>query len=537
MLLFATFIVSLAITMALIPPLMKVAGRLSFVDVPDERKVHSGVITRVGGIAMVIGAIIPILLWVPLSAEFQFLLWALLLLLVFGAWDDSSDLDYRMKFLGQFVAAILVVGFGGVRIDVMPLMGFDPVSVYFSVPFTIIFLVGATNAFNLSDGLDGLAAGVALLTLCGIALLANSADGSSVVMICFGVAGVIFGLLRFNTFPARVFMGDTGSQFLGFTVGVLAIMLTQKENPALNPVLPLFLLGLPIVDTVSVMSRRIINKRSPFSPDKTHIHHQMLDLGMAHYEAVTAIYLVQILYISFALILQYQSDLLAISVYVLLTAVMLVSIAVARQRGWKLRNRRITSMIGLLTKSPALVIWPVHIIQCGVVLYLITGVFLSGEVASDMGLGAIFLLAAMIARLAWSERLRFIPLRLLVFSAIAFAIYLIQTDEVVHTLMPEILNQVLLGSLVVLLLFAVRFSEKNTFQTTPTDILMIAMAGGVGLLSDQGLIDAKFAPMVLALVVLFYAAELLLKRMNSTWNCFTVGMLLTLAVIVVRYVA
>ena len=138
MILFSAFILALAITVALIPPLMKGAVRLAIVDVPDERKVHTGAVPRVGGIAMVIGAIVPMLLWVPMDQTLSGLLTALAVLLLFGTWDDSRDLDYRLMFLGQLLAALVVVYVGGVKIAVFPFAGLDPVPDVLSIPITIV---------------------------------------------------------------------------------------------------------------------------------------------------------------------------------------------------------------------------------------------------------------------------------------------------------------------------------------------------------------------------------------------------------------
>ena len=152
-------------------------------------------------------------------------------------------------------------------------------------------LVGITNAINLSDGLDGLAGGVTFLSLAAIAVLTYIAvDAGFMLLATMSIMGSILGFLRFNTFPARIFMGDGGSQFLGFSAGVLAILLTQSSNTALSPALPLLILGLPILDTLMVMGERIYEGRSPFVADRKHIHHRLLALGFHHYEAVVTIY-------------------------------------------------------------------------------------------------------------------------------------------------------------------------------------------------------------------------------------------------------
>lgn len=531
MLLFSAFLVSLVVTMALIPALMRVADRLSVMDTPNERKMHAGAIPRIGGMAMVIGACLPILLWLPYTNTVMAFLLSLLILLVFGAWDDSKELNYRIKFLGQFLAALVIVFWGDVNLAVFPFTGMDPVSSYLSVPVTIIFIVGVTNAVNLSDGLDGLAAGVALLSLAAIALLAKLANGGVIVLASFAVAGTIFGFLRYNTYPARIFMGDTGSQFLGFTIGVLSVMLTQQVNTALNPLLPLFLVGLPIIDTLFVMVKRISEGRSPFSADRTHMHHRLLSLGMAHYEAVSVIYVSQLALLLAAFVLRYQADIVVLLVYLGLTAFILGGLLLLQHRQTNVGWKRLTWHVARLDSSNKVRIYALGLISCGVPLYLLIGAFVLTDVPTDIALGSLILLFILLLRLVWSQQLRMVPLRLLVFPGIAFVLYLMQRDMAVAELLPSVVKSGLLFVLLVLMLFVIRSTKDQVFQTTPTDLLVVALAGGVGILHEQGMVQATFIPLVLGIVVLFYAAELIMRNMRKAWNCFTLGMIAVLALL------
>lgn len=234
MLSFFTFIIAMFITMVLIPPLMRSAEKLSFIDAPGERKVHESPIPRIGGVAMVAGAVTPILMWVERPPLVLAFLIGIGIILFFGVWDDRKALDFRLKFLGQFLAISVVVIYGGVEIRYLPFHSIDPVPAYVSIPFTYFALLGVTNAINLADGLDGLAGGTMLLSIAAIGLLAFIAGDDLLVVFCLAVMGSIIGFLRYNTYPAQVFMGDCGSQFLGFSVGVLVIILTQDSNPALR---------------------------------------------------------------------------------------------------------------------------------------------------------------------------------------------------------------------------------------------------------------------------------------------------------------
>lgn len=536
MLLFSSFLMALVITMALIPPLMRVAERLSVLDTPNERKVHAGAIPRIGGMAMVIGTCIPVILWLPHDATIVAFLSALLILLAFGFWDDSQELDYRLKFLGQFLAVFVIVYWGRVSISVFPFAGMEPVSAYLSIPVTVIFLVGVTNAVNLSDGLDGLAAGVTLLSLGAIAIMAKLGDGQAIILTCFVVAGAIFGFLRYNTYPARIFMGDTGSQFLGFTIGVLSVMLTQQVNTALNPWLPLFLVGLPVVDTLFVMIKRISEGRSPFAADKNHMHHRLLSTGFAHYEAVSAIYLIQLAFLLTAFLLRYQGDLVVLLAYVGLVSGVLVGLLLLQKHKPGVKWGRLTRHVVRVDNSVKVRSWAIAAIRCGISLYLLAGVLMLPGVPADIALSSLLLLVILVVRLLWADRLRFLSLRLLVFPGIAFVVYLMHRNHSIGQLLPPVLTISLLVVLLALMLLVIRSTKDQTFQTTPTDLLVIALAGGVGVLYQQGMIEATLVPVVLGIVVFFYAAELVMRHMQRTWNCFTLGIVAVLTVLSLRLV-
>jgi UDP-GlcNAc:undecaprenyl-phosphate GlcNAc-1-phosphate transferase len=233
-----------------------------------------------------------------------------MVIFLFGFWDDRKELSYKIKFAGQILAAIIVVIGGGLFIKELPFGdGFTP-STPFLYGLTIFFLVGITNAMNMTDGLDGLAGGATLLSFGLIAVLSIQSDAPNVLLITVAVVGGVLGFLRFNSHPAIVFMGDTGSQFLGFILGLESIMLTQYADPTLSKSLPLLILGLPLFDTLIVMLLRIKQGHSPFHADKNHIHHRLLGLGLSHFQAVVALYLMQSAFVLSAYFMAYSHDLL-----------------------------------------------------------------------------------------------------------------------------------------------------------------------------------------------------------------------------------
>ena len=539
MFLFASFIVALAVTMALIPALARWASTFGLLDQPNERKIHLRKIPRIGGIAMIVGAMLPIILWVPFDQEVVAVFIGITVLLFFGVWDDRGDLDYRLKFLGQFLAAAVVVLYGGIAVKVLPFLGLSPIAPVVSIPLTIFVLVGVTNAINLADGLDGLAGGMVLLSLCGIALLAYLAGGSEVLIVAVAVLGAVLGFLRFNAYPARIFMGDSGSQFLGFTVAVLAIILTQQTNPALNPALPLLLLGVPIFDTLFVMSKRIYYGQSPFSADNNHIHHQLLGLGLDHYEAVALIYIIQTLFVVAALLFRYESDLVVVSLYVGACLALALALVVAGRSGWRVHHpgsrSGLAGLVAALDERQVLKNVSLGILWAGISTVLFVIPVIARTVDRDMGIGAGILFVLLLARLIFGYKLWFVFLRLLIYVCIAFVVYLGQ--HVAIEGMPTLVGlaqYLFFGVMLMALVLAIRFTASSSFNMTPTDLLVAIVVVALAFFAHGRAGDAALTTLIMELVILFYGSEVLLRNMQNRWNTLTLSALWAFGVIAWR---
>ncbi|CAG1022698.1 partial UDP-GlcNAc:undecaprenyl-phosphate/decaprenyl-phosphate GlcNAc-1-phosphate transferase, partial [Methylococcales bacterium] len=334
--LFLSFTLSTLISVLLMPVLIRSAKYLGMLDEPDERKVHQHAIPRCGGLGISIATLVTISVLAPFDEPFNSLLIGGSIIVFFGLLDDIFNLNYKWKFFGQFIAVIFVL-YKGIYLRCLPFAGLDDASLWIAYPLSFIFVVGVTNAVNLSDGLDGLAAGIMLMTLAAIAFFAEHVGGKDLALIALALIGGILGFLRFNSHPAIVFMGDTGSQFIGFMAAFLCIYLVENVYITLNPALPLLLLGLPVLDTLMVMSQRIYHGKSPFSPDKRHIHHRLLAHGFSHAEAVSCIYALQSIFLLAAFLLRYQSDLAVVGIYGLICAAILSLFYWAQQTGWRLR--------------------------------------------------------------------------------------------------------------------------------------------------------------------------------------------------------
>ena len=284
------FITAFVVTLIGIPPIISLINRFRLYDMPNARKEHAEPIPTMGGIAIVAGMMISLLLWFPFRtqlAQISFF-FSITILFGLGILDDLKDLPARYKFIIQICLAGLIA-LSGIRITSFDgLFGIYELPLSAQYTFTILAIVGITNAFNLIDGIDGLAGGLGFMSLITLGMFLTMNGDMNTALIAFALAGGILAFLYFNFNPAKIFMGDTGSLVLGFVTAVLCIRLMQVNVFAADPVLPhapLFVLGIvliPVFDTMRVFAIRIWKGKSPFEADKTHIHHLLTNQGFSH---------------------------------------------------------------------------------------------------------------------------------------------------------------------------------------------------------------------------------------------------------------
>ena len=534
--LFLSFITSLLITMALIPALRLLAERFHFMDQPGERKVHQHPIPRIGGIAFGIGAIASILWWVPKSSTTLSVLVGGLIILGFGVWDDRANLGYRIKLLGQLIAA-LAITIGGIRFESIPFLLDAELPLWIGIPVTVFFLLAASNAVNLTDGLDGLAGGLSFLTFCGIAYLAYLTNNSMVLFLAIPFLGGLLGFLRYNTYPARIFMGDSGSQLLGFIMGVLAILLTNSTSGPFSPVLSLFLLGLPFLDTLGVSVQRLVEGRSPFIGDRTHLHHKLMTAGLSHYEAVTAIYALQAGMVGLAYLLRWQSDTLIVPLYLLLAGAVLV-LYVAAGRGLiphpapqsvRVRSNR---WLSEFLSGPWLRDVPIRFLAAVVPLFLIATVFLPKQVPEDVGYMSTALFAILLIGLSFFPRFAPYFVRGGLYLGSTFLLYVSDSSWMQAVYPVPVTYHILFGAIAVMVLLCMRFNSHSRFQTTPLDYLMVCLAVIFPFFPEVRADISAFGLFSAKLIVLFFSFELLLHAfadrvrqlgLVSLWVLFGLG--------------
>ncbi len=301
-----TYCLALLISTGLTPILIRWANKNHFVDLPDARKIHRKPVSRLGGIAIFVAtmlAIIPLLclnnnigqafrgIWVKVVC----MLGASSLMFVVGLFDDLKGLRVKTKLSAQILAG-LVVCFAGIHIDKLAVRDYIVLDLgILSIPFTLCWIIGVTNAVNLIDGLDGLAGGICAIACGAMACLAVIQDHIILATLMLAMSGSLTGFLLFNFHPAKIFMGDGGSLFLGFSIATASVLTTSKSEALVGFGLPVLVLGIPIFDTLLSIIRRFLGRRGILSPDRGHFHHRLLDKGFKQHHVAIIAYVITLI--------------------------------------------------------------------------------------------------------------------------------------------------------------------------------------------------------------------------------------------------
>lgn len=326
-------LLAFGVALLITPWVRKRAFSWGAVDYPNQRKVHRGVMPRLGGLAVYLAFVPVVLISQPFSLPLAGLLLGITIIVALGVVDDIRGVSPWVKLAGQIAAALAVLPFG-IRVEFItnPFSGNILDLGLWGIPFTVFWLVAVTNAINLIDGLDGLAGGVsciASLTMAAVAWTQFSVLGLAgqreVVLLCLILACSILGFLRHNFHPASIFLGDSGSMMLGFSLGAISVMGLTKSFTAISVILPVVILGIPLLDTTFAILRRYHKHRPIFQPDREHLHHQLLAMGFSHRQAVLVIYGVSALMGASAVVLNVVSTDQAAMLLTILATVILVA--------------------------------------------------------------------------------------------------------------------------------------------------------------------------------------------------------------------
>ncbi len=507
------------LTMVFIPPVKQLGYRFGLVDTPNQRKVHLTPIPRIGGVAMILGATVPLILWLSLSPALLSYLLGATLIIIFGVLDDAFDLDFRLKFVVQIAAALIVVFVGDIQIHSFSLFGhLFELPYWLSVGLTVFFFLAVINAVNFADGLDGLAGGITLLSLIALAGIAYDSGIRDVLLISIVLVGSVMGFLLFNSHPAQVFMGDGGSQFLGFSLAAMSVYLTQKEDTMLSAFTPLLIVGMPLIDLVYVVVSRKIRGLSPFHPDKRHIHHRLLALGLRQYGAVFVIYLLQSGIIVSALVFRDRGDTFFLALYLFFLGTVSFLITAALRYGSLPGAGSINRLmygpvrrLRVLVKRKRLPGIAQKIALFSMVGYLVLGTLILHEVKFEVGMIAagLWSLFFVLKPRQVTEKMSGWFIRFVYYLTASGVLFLTYTS-------PEIFDvyrlwiKVFFSILAVVIFIAIESSGDERLKLRPIDFLVVTTAlilpGVVGL-SD---IDEVYWFVAAHLLVLFYGVELVL---------------------------
>lgn len=512
----------MVISMVLIPLMIRLAPHIGMVDLPDERKVHLKPIPRVGGIGIVLGSILAVIVWLPLDSFLLSYLIGSLILFVFGALDDSFELGHYVKFIGQFAAVGVVVFFGDVWVEYLPFID-SPLTEIYGKIFSFIAIVGLVNAINHSDGLDGLAGGESLLSLACLAYLAfivGEEESTLLLIMVVSVVGGILGFMRFNNHPARIFMGDAGSQFLGYSLAVFTIILTQKIHTSVSMALPLLILGLPIADILAVFVQRIYHGMNWFRASKNHIHHRLLELGFDHYQSVILIYSVQIVLVICAVNFRYASDGLVVSIYIIICGSLFLALYAAEKNGWNFgsngKQSKLAALIHLLRKKKTFTDGPLLLLKLAIPGYFLFGSIVATQVSADLQieLGVICLiliLSWLLKNHDFSEYLR----RIGIYAIAVIMVYLLDQQVIPDEGWLYYIDILFFGVLAFIVAIVVRYAKSVGFSVTPFDYLMVVLVIVAGLVQQTSDSELELGYIVVKSVILFYGCEVAINNKKS----------------------
>lgn len=292
------FVVAFGFTWISVPLARKIAEKIGAIDVPkDARRMHKVPTPRLGGLAVFLGFLVSVLCFCEITRELIGLLCGSVIIVILGIFDDSHDLSAKLKFCVQIIAALVTIYIGDIKINfftnpnIFSDEGVLLLSDWIAVPCTVLWIVAITNAVNLIDGLDGLAAGVSTIAAVSLVFIASMVDEPAIALIAIIIAGACLGFLPFNfRKKKKIFLGDTGATFLGYALAVLSVQGGFKSYAVISFAVPVLIFGLPIFDTAFAMLRRVLTGRSPMSPDRGHIHHRLVDMGFSQKQSVFILY-------------------------------------------------------------------------------------------------------------------------------------------------------------------------------------------------------------------------------------------------------
>jgi UDP-GlcNAc:undecaprenyl-phosphate GlcNAc-1-phosphate transferase len=535
----SALVLSMFTTIALIPLLRDFAGKYLALDYPGGRKIHQHPTPKCGGISMILGALVPILLWTRGGSFILSILIGSWIIIIFGVIDDIRDLPYGIKFIGQLIAAGVVTFYGGLKIshigDLLP--GISTLPDFAAIPLTLIVIVGVTNAINLSDGLDGLAGGISLLAFICIGYLAFIARSKGIAIVCATMSGAILGFLRFNTHPASIFMGDTGSQLLGFLAITLSLSLTQSDT-TLSPLLPLLIMGLPIMDTLRVMGNRMLEGKKPFEPDTRHLHHRLMQFGLYHSETVLTIYCLHAALITFAFVFRHHSDWLLLSMYLLFSFAIILTLWASEMYGWRRRQESFslgslnTKLMWLQQKHILIIVFFKNL-EVGAPLLLLISCFMPSTIpffiaVTAAAFGCVFV-AVRLFRKEWTT----LALKLVIYIQVPLLVFQSEINPAGWVDLSLLRGYNILFALMALnVVLVLKFTKrKSGFKSSPMDFLILFFALVIPNIPDAQIRSYQMGMIAAKIICIYYGYEILIGELRNDYKRLSLVTTLTMLIL------
>lgn len=305
----------------------KIAVHIGAMDIPDKRKVHTKPMPRLGGLGIFLTFLFGYILFGVQSPQMNAILIGAFIIIIVGVIDDIRPLGAWTKLIGQIASALVVIFYGGILLDKITVLGMHLDFGIFSYLLTILFIVGCINIINLIDGLDGLSTGTCSIFYLTIGIIAfiKASYGGLDVSLSFIMLGASLGFLCHNFYPAKIFSGDSGSMFQGYMIATISL-LGFKTVTMTSFIIPILLLGIPILDTLFAIIRRIIKRKPIYMPDKAHLHHQLLNLGLSHRDTVLAIYAMNILFAFASVVYAINDKTLGLIIYIIILILIILII-------------------------------------------------------------------------------------------------------------------------------------------------------------------------------------------------------------------
>ena len=531
------FFLALLSSLILLPFLMKYASQLGLVDNPtgSSRKLHKAPMPRSGGLGIIIPTGIAILVVLPWDDSILSFLFSSLIIVGFGLLDDVIELKPTQKLVGQALGVTLAM-VGGMTISNVPFIDNSPA--WLSYALTFVFVMAVINGVNFSDGMDGLAAGTTLMALVLIFLLAVEGNDIQVAIIAASICAALVGFLRFNTHPATIFMGDAGSQFLGFSVAWLAITVSQTETSTLTRVMPLLILGIPIMDVLQVICVRIKKKLPLPGPDREHFHHQIGKLGLPQAGVVATIYILQLILLLGAFLMQHNSDAEALVFYICYLVVVLGLLYAIHLQGWRIREANAFGGVNrrnwFFRRASFLHPYSGKFYGSSLAGLLVVFAVMSTEIPKGfIYIALIIATSVLCVRLVARGRWTLAIGRVSTYGATTFCVYGMTLSSPPNASFGVF--DLMLALLTVALAVSIRTTRKQYFWLTPQDLLVLffVILLGPSLSLDLGP-GVNSSALMFHTILLLYIGEYVLARGNVAQRRLTTAALFSLFLLAIN---